>query len=209
LVIESREPEKRAVLRAGERLFAQRPFDLVTEADIAADAGSVSPDVVVDHFGSRTGLLQAIVDRHQVPIDARRNRLIDDLVRTGAPTVRGAAEALIYPAADDLSDPHGGRDYPQICARLRHEPDLSTMLLARSHGISRATDILIPEDSVADEVRSAKLRVVSAIMIDGLADIARDPEIDERLFVEVLIDSICAVADSASLREPGVPELAG
>jgi AcrR family transcriptional regulator len=48
----------RRVLEAGMRLFGERPFDEVSLADVAADAG-VTVQTVLRRFGSKEGLVEA------------------------------------------------------------------------------------------------------------------------------------------------------
>ena len=47
---------RRLILAIATRLFAQRPFDTVSTAEIAHEAG-VAPSLVAYHFGSKRGLL--------------------------------------------------------------------------------------------------------------------------------------------------------
>src|SRR5581483_10368760 len=44
------------ILAIAQRLFAERPFDAVSTADIAHEAG-IAPSLVAYHFGSKRGLL--------------------------------------------------------------------------------------------------------------------------------------------------------
>jgi AcrR family transcriptional regulator len=187
------EQTRRALIRSGEGLFARATFGSVAEAEIVAGAGLNDPTVISEYFGNTHGLLGAIIDRHQVPVDARRNRLIDDLERRGNPRPREAAEALVFPLSDKLNDPHGGLDYLLILARMRAEPELFQMLTSRPHGIARALALLIPDGTMDKDSVAVSLMLVSAMIVNGLADCALGPQTNHRTFIRVLIDSICAV----------------
>jgi AcrR family transcriptional regulator len=187
------EQTRRALIRSGEGLFAHAAFGSVTEAEIVTAAGLHDPALISEYFDNKLGLLHAIIDRHQVPVDARRNRLLDDLERRGNSDPREAAEALVFPLSDKLTDPHGGLDYLLILARMRAEPELFQMLTSRPHGITRALMLLIPEGAMDKDSSAVTLMLVSAMVVNGLADCALGPQANHRTFVRVLIDSICAV----------------
>ena len=65
------------ILRAGEKLFAADGFDRVTLRQIARAADQRNVAAVQYHFGSKSGLLAAIVDDHREEIDARRAELLE------------------------------------------------------------------------------------------------------------------------------------
>lgn len=188
------EPARRALIRAGEKLFAAKAVGEVTEAEIVEQAGLSDETSVEDFFGNRLGLLRTIIDAHQIPADARRNRLLDDQLREGRPDGRSAVEVLVHPLADKLTDPHGGPEYLMICARLRRDPELFGMLLAGSPSISRALEFVVPDDALADDPTIFhRLEIVSSMIVHSLADFAQEDRDDHGPFVGALIDSICAV----------------
>ena len=196
------ESTRRALIRAGEKLFATKAASEVSEAEIAEHAGVADNQAVQTYFGDRAGLLKVIIDIHQIPVDARRNRLLDDLVRDGVPDVRSAVEVLVHPLADKLYDPYGGREYLQICARLRRDPEQFGMLLSRTTGISRALEFITPyEKDVDPDTSFLRLQIISTMIVHGLADFAEDDDDDHGRSVTALIDAICAVIEH---RQPAV-----
>src|SRR3546814_1363010 len=54
------------LIEAAERLFATRGIDGVTLAQIQLAAGQSNSSVIGYHFGSKDGLVQAILDRKRV-----------------------------------------------------------------------------------------------------------------------------------------------
>ncbi|MDF1800905.1 MAG: TetR family transcriptional regulator [Planctomycetota bacterium] len=118
------EPTAERLLDAAEQLFAQRGTSVsVREITAAADANLAS---VSYHFGSKDGLLQALLRRRLDPINEARLALLD---RFEAAVPPGAAvplerivEAFVRPALDPAANP--GPHFMQIMAHLHasHEP---------------------------------------------------------------------------------------
>jgi len=111
------------LLRAGERLFAQRGIDGVTVREINQLAGQRNSSALHYHFGSREGLLVEIRTRHREPIEARRITMLDALeLEQRTDDLRALVETIVYPFAAELAT-DSGRDYlrilPQITGRLR------------------------------------------------------------------------------------------
>src|SRR5262249_2581823 len=69
------------LLRAGERLFAERGIDGVTVREINQLAGQRNSSALHYHFGSREGLLNEIRHQHRGPIEERRVAMLDALER--------------------------------------------------------------------------------------------------------------------------------
>jgi AcrR family transcriptional regulator len=88
----------------------------VTTRQITEAAEQRNTSAVSYHFGSRDGLLRAILARRGGPVDEERGRLL-----TGAgadPTLDDLVRSLVAPYAALLDDP-GGRAYLRIVAQLR------------------------------------------------------------------------------------------
>ena len=64
------------VLRSAETLFAERGFEIVSLRDItgAADANVAAVNY---HFGSKEKLIDAVIERHVVPINEERMELLN------------------------------------------------------------------------------------------------------------------------------------
>jgi len=106
---------KTVLLREAERLFARRGLYQVTVREILEAAGQRNVSAINYHFGSRDGVLNAILTRHGDPTDAARGDL---LARCGRhASSRDLIAALVLPYAAHLATP-GGRDYLRIVAQL-------------------------------------------------------------------------------------------
>lgn len=103
------------LLRAAERLFARHGVHGVTVRQLNAAAGVRNTSALHYHFGSRDGLVRAIVERHQAVVDAERARRLEGLGED-AP-VRDLVALVLEPLAAELGSP-SGRDYLRIVPQL-------------------------------------------------------------------------------------------
>ena len=106
---------KAVLLREAERLFARRGLYQVTVREILQAAGQRNVSAINYHFGSRDGVLEAILVRHGDPTDAARGELLAKCGRDA--TSRELIAALVLPYAAHLATP-SGRDYLRIVAQL-------------------------------------------------------------------------------------------
>lgn len=117
-----------AVIAAAERLFSERGFSSVSLREIARAAG-VNVGSVTYHFRDKTGLLEAIYERHARPINARRLELLGEARRIADRDQRLVAilRAYVLPAfssSEDLAG--GGARFTRMRAMLSAEGDANT-----------------------------------------------------------------------------------
>ena len=107
------------LLDAAERLFASRGIDGVSVRDIVAEAEANVASVNY-HFGSKEGMLLAVLERRtKVLADRRAEQLHDLETREQPPTVREIVETYHAPIAQLLEeDPVTGQRYLTLVARL-------------------------------------------------------------------------------------------
>jgi AcrR family transcriptional regulator len=106
---------KAVLLREAERLFARRGLYQVTVREILEAAGQRNVSAINYHFGSRDGVLAAILVRHGDPTDVARGELLAQCGRDASS--RELIAALVLPYAAHLATP-SGRDYLRIVAQL-------------------------------------------------------------------------------------------
>jgi len=107
-----------ALVRAAERLFADRGVDNVSLREIAAAAGQRNHSAALYHFGDKRELLEALLHRHSGPIDEGFVPTLDRLREEGRETLEEIVGVLVRPMVDKLGDEDGGTDYLTICAEL-------------------------------------------------------------------------------------------
>lgn len=107
------------IQNTAERLFAKEGFDRVTLRQIARAADQRNVAAVQYHFGSKKGLLDAIVASHREQLDERREDLLAQHAQADqadqAEELASLLEILIVPLAEKL-DSESGRAYLRIQA---------------------------------------------------------------------------------------------
>ena len=119
------------ILDVGEQLFAARGYSGTSVRDIATHAG-VNQALIGYHFGSKTGLFEAVFKRRGLTIVRRRLELIDALeARRPPPTVRELVEAYLVPQFDMKRSGPAGLAFCRLQARLHNEPEEMAFRLRR------------------------------------------------------------------------------
>lgn len=108
-------PTRAKIMDAGERLFAEHGIHGAQLRDIVRAAGQANDSAIHYHFGSRTGLLAAICDRHVGEMEPERRRR--RLARAAAPTLDELVDDLVAPTAGRLSTQEG-RYFLRIIVQL-------------------------------------------------------------------------------------------
>ncbi|MFC9751639.1 TetR/AcrR family transcriptional regulator [Streptomyces sp. NPDC056921] len=111
------------LIRAAEEVFAAQGTDGAQLRDIVRLAGQNNPSAVQYHFGSRAGLLDAVMAGRQARTEQVLAPLLDELDEDCG--VRELLAALIAAEASLLADDRGRRCL-RISAQLTHETGLRT-----------------------------------------------------------------------------------
>src|SRR5215217_1343764 len=115
-----RERTRVELLETAERLFATYGIDAVSLRQITAAAGHRNPAAVQYHFGSKKGLLKAIIEYRLPPLNQRRLELLNQLQSAPrAEHIRIIVEAMIRPLVEMA--PLGGH-YIQFLAEFTAHP---------------------------------------------------------------------------------------
>jgi AcrR family transcriptional regulator len=125
------------LLKAAERLFAERGFDGVSVREIAA-AAEVNSASVAYYFRSKEGLLSEVYRRHCEPMNEERFRLLAaTLSRKRPPDLAEVLEAFIRPALKVTADEKGDAVFMRLRALLSAErSELFEQLVAENFDLS-------------------------------------------------------------------------
>jgi TetR/AcrR family transcriptional regulator, regulator of cefoperazone and chloramphenicol sensitivity len=193
------------LLREAERLFARRGVYQVTVREIVEAAGQRNVSALNYHFGSREGVLDAILERHSEVIDVARGVM---LARAGRDaSSRDLIAALVVPYLASLAEP-SGRDYLRIVAQLT--PRFGTWRDPNTRGTGPwLVEILsILEDRphhLAPEVRRERVVELIMLMTAAASERARAIEsrralgLDEATFAANLTDVLVGVLEAPLL----------
>jgi AcrR family transcriptional regulator len=195
-----------SLILAGERLFGDRGFTAVTFREINEAAGMRNTSAILYHFGSREGLISAILSRRFRAVDERRAVHLAR-IEGGAFDMRTLVEALILPLAAELHPRSEGNHYLRFLERaVRDFPDRTVIPPDRRDSWARIRNRIAGLLSDLPRlVVDTRLMLARALIVSGLADIEllvdRDgltPEaINDR--ISVLIDATTALLDHPRL----------
>jgi AcrR family transcriptional regulator len=117
-----------------ERLFAAHGVNGVSLRQIRIAAGQRNESALHYHFGSREGLIRAVLLDHAPQVHAREAEMLAPLWESKDPTPGQLAEAFVVPYAELLTRGRRSRYYLQIRAYLFMSPQISTEDMHRLEG---------------------------------------------------------------------------
>ena len=115
-------PER--ILAAAEQLFGEKGFSSVSLRQVTS-AAEVNLAAVNYHFGSKDGLIEAVLRRNVEPINAERLRMLDEYESAASASVEleRIVEAFLRPGIVSLSHSEHGRRLLQLYGRVHAEPN--------------------------------------------------------------------------------------
>ncbi len=167
---------KDRLLDAAERMFARDGVQGARIADINALAGQRNPSALHYHFGSRLGVVEAILARYQSAIDVKVADALDRWDAEGRqPDVRDIVGAVVPPEVESL-ETQSGRDCIRIIPQLL--PALSRNLRAgvaspsspQSQRILALLDERMAARSVPENVRRERLVTYALVFTTMLGE---------------------------------------
>ena len=197
---------KARLQREAGRLFAREGVWQVAVREIVHAAGQRNVSALTYHFGSREGLLEAILIEHGDPTDVERGERLAVVGRDA--DTRSLVAALVVPYAAHLATPDG-RDYLRIVAQLA--PLFSTWREANPGTGPYLLEILDlleqrPEQ-LPETVRRERVVEMIMLMTAATAERARVIEsgvaldLDDAEFEENLTDVLVGILEAPSHRQ--------
>ncbi|MDP3889645.1 hypothetical protein [Nocardioides sp.] len=175
-------PTARELLwRSAERLIAEQGPAIPLRQVVAA-AGQRNSAAVQYHFGSREGLIEAIVEARQVDLERERLSLLGAYEAQGRTDLRALVEVLLLPVFAQQRAEHPSfharflekvRDLPGIVAAGRDRWPATTLIVHRLERVLRGPDAAGPAPS------QHRLRAVLTVVVALLADLERIPFSDD------------------------------
>jgi len=190
------------ILISAEELIAEHGVKGVSVRSINAAAG-VSSGILHYHFGSLDKVVEALLERHMIPLMEERVALFSELQARATISVRDVVEVLVLPLARKISgDSAGGHRYIRFLTRLNHDRSPETLrIFERYFGaqVSYVTGLLqraLPH--IPQEVFRLRLLAGSHTMLYTLAELevagSTGESLEKQVFweqVEFLIEYLC------------------
>jgi AcrR family transcriptional regulator len=162
------------LLDVAETLFAERGIDAVSLNSIARAASQLNASVMQYHFGSKTGLIEAILERRMEELNRRRNELVERIDTANRKVaLRQVAEAMVLPFAEHLAV-EGGSRYLRFVAQVTFNADKSVFEMVRGRHDSAVRKIAglvqaVLSDIKPDVVRH-RLALVTNLVLFGIGE---------------------------------------
>lgn len=194
-------------MRAAEHLFARQGIHAVPVREINALAGQKNRSALHYHFGSRQGLVETILQSHQLEMDEAVRGRLDVLEAREDATAREIVDAVVRPLAEQLRTP-SGRDFLRILPQVF---DLVSGHLREGAPLSASTEPVRALRLLAEHlahlpaaVRQERLvtyaLVLSSIFAEraALLERAEGPPLDDEQFVCHVLDVTTAIIEAPS-----------
>jgi AcrR family transcriptional regulator len=200
----SRTREK--LLDAAARTFAEQGVANASLLEITRRAGQRNRGALHYHFGSREGVLCAVLERHVAFLAAREGELLEAAKQRPDDDVAAVVEAIVRPAAELAESGWRGRCYLLILAEIV-EDDPSQLsadvreVLARTGGDEVYALLASRMPPMAPELRTERFALITVFILRAVADRARlmgrrdnrgRPQLDHESFVRNLVSMVAA-----------------
>jgi AcrR family transcriptional regulator len=192
----SPEPARRQILDAALELFAQNGIAAVSLREIRLAAKQGNAGALHYHFGTKDGLLRALLERELPLLVERRHALYAVALQTPADDVRSAAAVFVLPYAQMATGDEHERHVVQFLSALHDDVSLSiediTELIGDT-GLSGAGQLLRDrlQPFPGDEVFAERLRVGTQSFLHAAAIWARGASrhrVSDETFSDNLVD---------------------
>jgi TetR/AcrR family transcriptional regulator, regulator of cefoperazone and chloramphenicol sensitivity len=189
------------LLDVAEVLFDRHGIDGVSARAVVTAAGMRNTGAVNYHFGTRLGMVRAVLERRRDHIELVRNAMLDALEAVGPVAPRNALYVALRPLIDLLADP-AGRRHMRLLQQAWFHPEFTDEANARfATGIARTAGHLAPLlEALPAERRLHRARTMLLAAITAIAEQARlldldpppRPVLDTEQFTQDLLDVLLA-----------------
>ena len=190
----SPEPARRQILDTALRLFAAQGVAAVSLREIRLAAKQRNAGALQYHFGSKEGLLRALLERELPPLVARRRVLLGEAAATT--DLRAVAAIFVLPFAELATGGDHERSVVLLLSELHDDVSLSfsqIMDMVGETAIGDAAGLLRARiNGIPDIIVTERLTVAHSIFLHAAATRARGGSrehlVDDDAFRRNLVD---------------------
>lgn len=180
---------KDALIRAAQRLFAEKGLGTVSVKDITVAAGARNPSAVHYHFGNIEALIREVFAHRYERIERARLKRLAEIRQSSQPwALEAFLEAAVGPLFENCLDEEG-RLYARFCIQLATDPRFDLLELVQDIGMTSAGQmregLFRILSHLPEEVRRTRLRQAFTLSLIQTEDFARQvragtaPPVDE------------------------------
>jgi AcrR family transcriptional regulator len=193
----SPEPARQQILDAALGLFATQGIAGVSLREIRLGAKQGNAGALHYHFGTKDGLLRALLERELPLLVDRRRTLLAAAARTPSDDVRSVAAVFVLPYAQLATGTEHERHVVQFLSQLHDDVSFSLAEVQELLGDTAAGDAgrLLSErigPQPGQEVLAARLPIATSSFLHAAAIWARgqrrEPRMSEEIFRSNLVD---------------------
>ncbi len=195
------------LLSVAERLFAERGIENVALTQIVAASSQRNRSALHYHFGSRGGVLTAVLNRRLGPINTRREDMLDALPPDA--TALQIVRATMAPLGLVDVEEAWGADYLSILAQVTYHPRLlgeQSVEDEKLTGLRRTRRLLAAAaPHLPDALLAQRLKWLTDSVVFALARWVRDTPaaLRTRAAVSALIEQLAAYGTAGlTARDP-------
>lgn len=163
-----------AILDAAELAFAEFGYAGASLRAMAREAG-VNQAMVAYYFGSKEGLMTAVINRRASAINDQRARRLDELLAAGTPSLEAVLDAFLRPAIElGRDEKRGGTAYVKLLALLTNSSDaVSRRVISENYDriaqrFIEAFRLLAPHMDESTAIRAYLLGLAAGMSTVGL-----------------------------------------
>lgn len=169
---------KAKLLDSAARAFARDGVFNASLIEITRQAGQRNRTALSYHFGSRDGILCAVIDRHAPFLARREGELLEIAKRSHADKLEPVVEAIVRPAAELADSGWRGRCCLLIIAELtgedsEHYSRELQEVLARTGGNEVFALLTERTGFLTDSLRTERFSLMVMFVLRAIADRAR------------------------------------
>lgn len=196
------------MIDAAEQIVAERGMPTLTFKDVQAAAKQSNKSAAKYHFGSREGLLDAVIEARMSPVNARRHAMLEALESSNQiATVHELVEALVRPLAVETLC-RDGSHYARFLAQALFDPALAEIIKKHLQAESYTTILRMLTDRCPAPAEIAEWRAQTVVMLSMTTIAAREamertPAQSDAIITDLV--STCVAALEAS-PHPSTPD---